>query len=78
MVKCSFTKVTPMNRPEIQRQKMEKTGDGLKPDCIAKGSKVSSSEKNVHVLVAMTYQKDVLICEQFGKMNGANFAGFIL
>lgn len=41
------------------------------------GSKVGSSMKNAYFMVAITYQKGVWICEQFEKMNRANFVGFI-
>ena len=54
-------------------EEWRKTGEGLKPDYVAKVNKVSSGGKVAHFMVAAS----VLICEQFKKRNGAYFAGFI-
>ena len=40
MVKVSLTKVTPMTRPELKARECRKPGEGLKPDCVAKFSKI--------------------------------------
>lgn len=52
--------------------------EGLKPGCTAKGSHVGTGGKVAHFMVAMAYNKGVILCEQyFGRINGQKFADFI-
>ena len=56
-----------------------KRDEGLKPNCTAKGSHVGSGGKVAHFIVAIAYNKGVILCEQYqGKVNGEMFANFVL
>ena len=54
-----------------------KASEGLKQGCLAKGSKVGSGGKLVKMVVAISYNKGVIKCEQYEKMCGAFFEAFI-
>ena len=54
-----------------------KASEGLKQGCVAKGSKAGMGGKLVKMIVAISYNKGVIICEQYDKMCGAFFEGFI-
>lgn len=60
-------------RGRIWRRKCE----GLKRGCTAKGSKEGSGGKVVKVLVAVSYEKGVIECSQYEKLNGEFFASFV-
>lgn len=76
--KSFIYKSNPKDQARAPRAKeWRKTGEGLKPDCVAKGSKVGSGGKVAHFMVAISYKVGVLICEQYHKMNGAYFADFV-
>ena len=51
--------------------------EGLNPDCLAKGSKVGSGGRVAHFVVAISYNRGAIICDQYEKMNGKYFAGFV-
>ena len=53
-----------------------KKGEGLTPQCVAKGNKVGSGGRVAHFMVAISYNKGVIMCEQYDKMNGPYFADF--
>ena len=76
--KSFIYKSNPKDQARSPRAKeWRKTGEGLKPDCVAKGSKVGSGGTVAHFMVAISYRVGVLICEQYNKMNGAYFADFV-
>ena len=53
--------------------------EGLDPFCTAKGSHVGSGGTVAHFIVAIAYNKGVILCEQYhGRINGEMFADFIL
>lgn len=53
-------------------------GEGLELNCTAKGSHVGSGGRVAHFLVAIAYNRGVILCEQYhGNINGAMFAQFI-
>lgn len=52
-----------------------KKGEGL--IITAKGSKDLAGGKRLHVMVAIAYNKGVILCEPYDKMNGKFFASFI-
>lgn len=64
--------VTPKKR--VWRRKNE----GLKAGCLAKGRMEGTGAASVvRFVVAISYQKGVIICERYDKMNGKYFADFI-
>jgi len=54
-----------------------KHSEGLQQGCTSKGSKVGHGGRVVHLMVAISYGKGVIICEQYQKMNGEYFKSFI-
>ena len=54
-----------------------KKSEGLAPGCIAKGNKEGTGGKVLPLMVASSYNKGVICCEPYEKMNGRYFAAFI-
>lgn len=54
-----------------------KRTEGLLFGCTAKGKKEGTGGKVLKLMVAISYNKGVIICEPFEKMLGSYFAGFI-
>ena len=54
-----------------------KRNEGLLQGCVAKGRKCGTGGKLVHLMVAISYKKGVIVCEQYEKLNGAYFVSFI-
>ena len=55
-----------------------KRDEGLEPNCTAKGSHVGSGGNVAHFMVAIAYNKGVILHEQYlGRLNGEMFAKFI-
>ena len=54
-----------------------KRNEGLLQGCVAKGRKCGTGGKLVHLMVAISYNKGVIMCEQYEKLNGAYFVSFI-
>jgi len=54
-----------------------KKSEGLAPGCIAKGHKEGTGGKVLRLIVAISYNKGVICCEPYEKMNGRYFAAFI-
>ena len=52
-------------------------GEGLTPQCDAKGNKVGSGGRVAHLMVPISYNKGVIMCEQYDKMNGPYFTDFV-
>lgn len=56
-----------------------KKSEGLDLNCTAKGSHVGSGGRVAHFLVAISYNRGVILCEQYyGNINGEMFGQFIL
>ena len=71
-------KRNPMEQARSPRGRIwRKPGEGLTLCCTAKGSKEGSGGKLVHLLVAITYKKGVIDCEQYEKMNGKYFQSYV-
>ena len=52
--------------------------EGLEPKCTAKGSHVGSGGNVAHFIVAIAYDKGVVLSEQYtGRINGDMFANFV-
>ena len=52
--------------------------EGFDPLCTAKGSHTGSGGRIAHFIVAISFNKGVILCEQyFGKISGEMFADFI-
>ena len=43
----------------------------------AKGNKVESGRRVAHFMVAISYHNDIVMCEQYEKMNGLCFSDFV-
>ena len=54
-----------------------KIGEGLAPGCTAKGSHVGSGGRVVKMLVAISFGKGVIFCEQYDKLDGDRYVQFI-
>ena len=54
-----------------------KKSEGLAPGCIAKGCKEGTGGKVLRLMVAISYNKGVICCEPYEKLNGRSFAAFI-
>jgi len=48
----------------------QKAGEGLKQGCLAKGNKAGTGGKLVKMIVAISYNKGVIICKQYDRMCG--------
>lgn len=71
-------KTNPMDQARAPRGRVwRKASEGLKQGCLAKGSKTGTGGKLVKMIVAISYNKGVIICEQYDRMCGAFFEGFI-
>ena len=55
----------------------ERNQEGLAPGCIAKGRKEGTGGKVLRLMVAISYNKGVIFCEPYEKMNGRYFVAFI-
>ena len=54
-----------------------KKSEGLAPGCIAEGHKEGTGGKELRLMVAISYNKGVICCEPYEKMNGRYFAVFL-
>ena len=54
-----------------------KKSEGLAPGCIAKGRKEGTGSKVLRLMVAISYNKGVICCGPYEKLNGRSFAAFI-
>ena len=54
-----------------------KKSEGLAPGCIAEGHKEGTGGKVLRLMVAISYNKGVISCEPYEKMNGCYFAVFL-
>ena len=51
-----------------------KKNEGLTPNWVANGNKIRSGGKIAHFMVAISYQKGAITCEENEKMNGRYFS----
>jgi hypothetical protein len=54
-----------------------KRSEGLTPGCTAKGQKTGTGGRVVKLMVAISYDKGVVICKAYDKLDGRYFANFI-
>jgi len=54
-----------------------KKSEGLAPGCIAEGHKEGTGGKVLRLMGAISYNKGVICCEPYEKINGRYFAAFI-
>jgi hypothetical protein len=54
-----------------------KRSEGLTPGCTAKGQKTGTGGRVVKLMVAVSYDKGVVICKAYDKLDGRYFANFI-
>ena len=52
----------------------KKKNEGLTPNWVANGNKIRSGGKIAHFMVAVSYQKGAIMCEENEKMNGRYFS----
>ena len=71
--KCNPSEQAKAPRARIWR----KANEGLKRGCTAKASKTGTGARVVKVMVAISYHKGVIICEDYEKMCGNYFSDFI-
>ncbi|KAL9977522.1 hypothetical protein ACROYT_G014933 [Oculina patagonica] len=72
----SYTRLTPWIRPTPHMAEFG-ASEGLKQGCFTKGSKAGTGGKLVKMIVVISYNKSVIICQQYHRMCGAFFEGFI-
>lgn len=71
-------KTNPLDQALAPRTRVwRKRSEGLDFRCTAKGQKTGSGGKVLKLMVAITYDKGVILCKPYEKLNGANFAQFI-
>jgi len=71
-------KTNPMDQATKPRGRVyRRRSEGLKLNCTSKGQKEGTGGKHARFVVAISYQKGVLICEPYEKMNGEFFEDFI-
>ena len=62
----------------VKRMTWRQRSEGLDPPCIVKGSHTGSGGRMAHFIVAISFNKRVILCKQyFGKVSGKMFADFI-
>ena len=62
----------------LKSMTLRKRSEGLDPLYTAKGSHTGSGGRIAHFIVAISFNKGVILCEQyFGKISGEMFADFI-
>ena len=54
-----------------------KRSEGLAPGSTAKGRKTGTGGRMVKLMVAISFDKGVVICKAYEKLDGCYFAGFI-
>ena len=67
-------KINPAGQATAPRGRIwRRRREGLDPTCTAKGQKVGSGGRMVRLMVAVTYNEGVLLCEEYDKLNGDTF-----
>ena len=71
-------KTRPKDQAYAPRKRVwRKRSEGLQHGCVAKGRKEGTGANVVRMMVAVAYEKGVIICEEYDKMNGVYFSDFI-
>ena len=71
-------KSNPMDQARAPRGRIwRKACEGLKQGFVAKGNKAGTGGKLVKMIVAISYDKGVIVCKQYDRMCGAFFETFI-
>ena len=60
-----------------KRRTWRKPSEVLELSCTAKGHKVGSGGRLVRLMVAVTYNEGILLCEQYEKLNGVYFKSLV-
>ena len=67
-----------MNAKSVKRMTWRQQSEGLDALCTPKGSHVGTSGRIAHFIVAISFIKGLVLCEQyFSKISGEMFADFI-
>ena len=71
-------KTNPMDQAKTPRGKIwRRKNEALDIGCTAKGSHVGSGGKLLKLIVAISYDKGVVLCEPYTHMDGEFYAGFV-
>ncbi len=71
-------KTNPLDQAKAPKSRIyRKKGEGLCVGCTSKGKKEGTGGNYARFIVAISYGKGVIICEEYQKMTGAFFAKFI-
>ena len=71
-------KRNPLNQARAPKGRIyRKRSEGLDQYCTAKGSKVGTGGNTVKFIVAISYKKGVVLCEEYEHMNGLFFSNFV-
>ena len=71
-------KTRPKDQAYAPRKRVwRKRSEVLQHGCVAKGRTEGTGANVVRMMVAVAYEKGVIICEEYGNMNGVYFSDFI-
>ena len=71
-------KRNPLDQARARKARVwRKKSEGMVPGCIAKGHKEGTGGKVLRLMGAISYNKGVICCEPYEKINGRYFAAFI-
>ena len=71
-------KRNPLDQARAPRGRIwRKKSEGMDYGCTAKGRKTGTGGRVLKLMVAISYNKGVIICKPYDKLNGPNFATFI-
>ena len=71
-------KTRPLDQAKAPKGKVwRKKSEGLEPGCTSKGAKCGSEGKQVKLIVGLSHDEGVVLCERCIHMNGPFFASFI-
>lgn len=71
-------KTNPFDQASTCQAKVwRKESEGLNFGCTSKGKKAGYGGKTIHFFVSISYTKGVISCEQYEKLTGEYFAGFV-
>lgn len=71
-------KTRPLDQATAPKGKIwRKKSEGLAPGCTSKGSKSGSGGKHVKLIVGLSYNEGVVLCQQYDHLDGRFFASFI-
>ena len=71
-------KTRPLDQATAPKGKIwRKKCEGLEPGCTSKGSKSCSGGKQVKLIVGLSYNVGVVLCQQYDHLDGMFFASFV-